>query len=115
MELVGADEEALAHAAVDHDADHLEGGAAIARALAARDAVTTIHVRLNGAAVAWLNVHDVRTHLEDFDAQLVTRNPRILEERHLAEVAADIRAADADAMHADQGFAGARRGRKRRL
>ena len=36
MELVGADEEALAHAAVDHDAYHLEGRAAIAGALAAR-------------------------------------------------------------------------------
>ena len=48
---------------------------------------------------------------EHFDAQLVAGNPRVAEERHLAEVAADVGAADADAMDADQRLARPRRGR----
>ena len=41
---------------------------------------------------------------EHFDAEFVAGDARIAEERHLAEVAADVGAADADAMDAHQGI-----------
>src|SRR5205085_2596520 len=66
-----------------------------------------IQVRLDGAAVTRLDVGDVGADLEHLDAQLMAGNTRIAEERHLAQVAADVGAADADAMDANQGLSGA--------
>ena len=48
---------------------------------------------------------------DDLDAQLVAGDARVAVERHLAEVAADVGAADADAVDADEGLAGAGGGR----
>ena len=55
-----------------------------------------------------LDVGDARADCEHLDAQLVAGNARVAEERHLAEIAADVGAADADAMHANQRLARAR-------
>ena len=43
-----------------------------------------------------------------FDAEFVAGDARVAEEGHLAEVAADVGAADADAVDPDQDLAGAR-------
>ena len=53
---------------------------------------------------------DSLSGLDDLDPEFVSRNPRVTEERHLAEVTRDIGSADADAMDLDEGFAGTRAG-----
>ena len=58
-----------------------------------------------------LTLVDAGADRDDLDAQLVAGDARVAEERHLAEVAADVGAADADAVDADQGLAGAGSGR----
>src|SRR5437868_3535281 len=63
-----------------------------------------VDVRLDGAMIAGLNVGDRSADLEHLDAEFVSRDARIAGERHLAEVAADVGAADADAMDAHKRF-----------
>jgi hypothetical protein len=51
---------------------------------------------------------DVGTDLEYLDAQFVPGEPGIAVERHLAEIPADIRAADADSVHSHERLASSR-------
>ena len=74
-------------------------------------ALLAVDVRLDGAAVAGLDVGHAVADRHDFDAEFVAGDARIAEERHFAEVAGEIGAADADAMDADDRFAGS--GRRR--
>ncbi len=69
-----------------------------------------VEVRLDGAAVADLKMRDAFTHGEDFDAEFMPKDARELDEGHLAEVTAEIGAADADGADGDEGFAVLRRG-----
>ena len=58
-----------------------------------------------------LTFADAGADVDDFDAQLVTGDAGIAEERHLAEIAADVGSANADPMDAHQSLAGAGLGR----
>ena len=101
------DDEAFAESAVGHDAQDFEICAAVACAFFAGVAVAAVHVGFDGAAVAWFYICDVWTDGDDFYAQFVAGDSRVGIEGHFAEIAGDVRAADADAMHFDDGFAGA--------
>ena len=79
--------------------------AAVGEAAPAGVALLAVDVRLDRAAVARLHVRHALADREHFDAELVPGNARIAEERHLAEIAAEIGAADADAVHAHERFA----------
>ena len=94
-------------AAVGVDAEHLEVLAAIDAAAPAGEAILAVDVGLDGAAVAGLDVGDAGADLDDLDAKFVAGDARIAVEGHLAEIAADVGAADADAMDPDQDVAGA--------
>ena len=90
------------HPAVAVDAEDLEPLAAVRVSAPAGVAVRVVDVRLDRAAVAHPDVRDPRPDLDDLDPQLVAGNPRVTEERHLAEVAADVRTADPDPVDAHE-------------
>ena len=69
-----------------------------------------VEVGLDGATVADLEMGDTFTDGEDFDTEFMTKDARELDEGHLAEVAAEVGAADADGADGDEGFAKLRRG-----
>jgi hypothetical protein len=66
-----------------------------------------IQVRFNATAITGLDVGDILTARQNFDAKFVTWNSRELEEWKFPEVTADISSADAHPMNADEDFAGA--------
>jgi hypothetical protein len=105
VQLIGSNQESLAHAAVGVYADDLQILTAVAEAFLARKAAWIIHVGLHRAAVTRPHVRDIRPYFEHFDTQFMTGNARIVEERKLPEVAADIRAANANAMSCDERLA----------
>jgi hypothetical protein len=92
-------------AAVAVDAEHLEPFAAVGTAAAAGVTVRIVEIRLDGTAIAR---PDVRHAVPTSSTSTPVRAPdaRITEERHLAEIAADVGAANADAMDANQCLAG---------
>ena len=110
VELPRRQQELRAQAAVAVDAQDLQLLAAVRVAAAAGVAVGIINIRLHGAAVAGLDVGDALADGDDLDAQLVAGDARVAEEGHLAEVAAEVRPADADPVDAHQGLAGSGRG-----
>src|SRR5262249_17965538 len=67
-----------------------------------------IDVRLHRAALAGANIGHAGADIEHLHAELVSGDARITEERHLAEVAADVRAADAHLVHPHQRLTGPR-------
>lgn len=111
MELAGWNNELRPHAAVGVDAEDLEFFAAVRSAAAAGVAGRVVDVGFDGAAVTGFDVGHTVADRQDFDAEFVAENARVRHKRHLAEVSADVGAADADAMDADEGFAGAGRWR----
>src|SRR3954470_20748982 len=106
MELARGHDKKRPHPAVGMHSQDLKILAAIAVSFPARKAVLAIDIRLDRTTISRFDVCDPLPHRDNFDAKLVPRNTRITIERHFAEVAAEIRAADANPMHADQGFAG---------
>ena len=54
------------------------------------------------AAIARVNVGHARADIQDLDPELMAGNARITKERHFAQVAADIGAANAYLVDADQ-------------
>ena len=111
MELAGGHGEQLPQAAVAVHAERLVVFAAVGEAAGAGVAPLAVDVGLDAAAVAGSHVRDAGADGHHFDGQLMAGDPRITEERHLAEVAAVVGAADADGMHADHSLAGPRLGR----
>ena len=87
------------------DAEDLEVLAAVARAAAAGETLLAVQVGLDRAAVADAHVADALAGRDHFDAQLVARDARVAVERHLAQVAGNVRPADPDAVDADDGVA----------
>src|SRR5262249_22319168 len=69
-------------------------------------ALLAIDVRLDGTAIARLDVRDAVADRHDLDAEFVAGDARVAEERHLAEVAVKVGPADADAEDTDHGVAG---------
>src|SRR5438552_15368096 len=106
MQLSRRDDETRAHSPVGMDAQDLEIAAAVGPPAPAGRASLAIHVRLDRATAANLDVLHIRPDLQHLHAKLVSRDARIAEEGHLAEITADVRAADADAMDANQRFSG---------
>src|SRR4051794_32246355 len=83
VELVRPQHEAIAQAAVGHDAEDLQPRAAVARPLAAGVAIAAVHVRLDRAPVAGPDVAHARADGEHLDAELVPRDAWVAVERHL--------------------------------
>ena len=107
MQLAGRHREQRSQAAVAVDTERLVMLAAVGEAPLTGIALLAVDVGLDAAAVARLHVLDPRPHRHHLDAEFMARDARVAEERHLAEVAAVVGAADADGMHADDGRAGA--------
>ena len=70
-----------------------------------------IDIRLHRATIAGRHIVDATPHLEHGDPKFVPRNSRVLEERHFAEIASNVCAADANGMNLNERFAHA--GRRR--
>src|SRR5205823_3471088 len=87
------------------DAQRLVGFATIGVPAAAGVTFLTIEVRLDRTPIAGMNIGYPRTDIQDLHAQFMTRNARITEERHFAQIAGDVGAADADLVHPDQRLA----------
>ena len=104
VQLAGGDDEAVTQAAVRVDAHYLKIIATVGQAFTAGITIRIVDVGFNAAAVTGFYVSDAIAYGDDFDAELVSRNTGIREERHLAEITAHVRAANADAVHADKGF-----------
>jgi hypothetical protein len=104
MQFICADNESFPKAAVGVYAEYLKFLTAIAKTTPAGKALHIIHVRLDGAPIAWPDVADVRANLDHFYAQLVPGDPRVTKQRELAQVSTRIGAADADAVSADERF-----------
>jgi len=82
--------------------------AAVRVAANARIAMLAVNVWLDTATVARLHVGHTGADVNDFDAEFVTGNSRVTEERHLAEEARIIGAANPDAVNANDGITLAR-------
>lgn len=106
MQLASRQHELRTQPTVGMHAEHLQLLATIAVAAPTGVALTTIHVRLDRAAVAGLHVGHAAANLDDFDAQFMPRNARVAVKRHLAEIPTDVRPANADAMHSHERLTG---------
>jgi hypothetical protein len=106
MELASGQDQALPQTAVGVDPQSLKAHAAVRLASATRDTPLAIEVGFDGAAVAGLKPHDVRSDLENLHTQFVTQNPGVREERLTASVGIEIGAAYADATNGDQHLTG---------
>jgi hypothetical protein len=100
-----------AQATIAVNAQGLVAFAAIGVASVARITTLAIHVRFDGATLARPQIPDPFADGHDFDAKFVSGNSRVAEKGHLSQKAANVGAANADAMHAHQGFV--RTGRRR--
>ena len=69
-----------------------------------REATLAIDIRLDGATITGSHVGHAVADLKDLNAQLVSGNARIAEERHLAQIPGIVRPANADAMDPHQRF-----------
>src|SRR5262245_35018632 len=87
------------------NAPHLQLFTTIRPRQAAAVTVGVVHIRLNRAAAAGLHVGYSRTDGDYLHAEFMSGDTRVTEKRHLAQVAADVGAANADSMHADQRLA----------
>src|SRR5207253_6610911 len=63
-----------------------------------------IHVRFDRTTIAGAHVGHIGAHCHHFHAEFMPRNSRITEERHLAEVAADVGAANTNLVDTDHSF-----------
>src|SRR6266508_5207711 len=102
MQLAGGQNHPFTHSAIAHHAERFVALATIGVAATASVALQAIEVGLNGTTVAWFDVRDALADLNHLDSQFVSGNAGITEERHLAEVATDVRAANPDAMNTDE-------------
>ena len=112
VQLSGRHKEARPQAAVAVDAQRLVLLTAIGQSATAGVALLAVDIRLDRTVVAGADVGDAVADLKHLDAQLMARDARVAEERHLAQIATNISPADADLVDAHQGLA---RGRLRRL
>jgi hypothetical protein len=80
-------------------AEHLQCLAAVRLSLTAGVAGATVQIRLYRAAITDSDIRDAITDSEHFHAEFMTEDARELDERHLSEIAAHIRTADADGAH----------------
>jgi hypothetical protein len=119
MQLARRQQHALAHATVTHHPERLMLFATVGQSPPAGVTALAVDVRFDRTAVARPDVLHPGAHRENLDAELMSRNPWIRIERHLAEVTTVVGAADTDPVDADQGLAragaagsGISRGRK---
>ena len=102
MQLVGSDQKAFAQTAIDHDSDDVKSCAAVPLTSSAGEAGSAIHVRLNAAAIADFDIGDAVANCEDFNAQFMAGNSRILEKWEFPKKTAEICAANPHSMRAHQ-------------
>src|SRR5262245_17062533 len=106
MELARGHDQALAHAAVDVDAEDLEAGAAVSATASAGDALTAVEIGFDGAAVDGFETAGGVVDPLDLDAELVADDAGVGEEGLASVVGVPVGAADAGAVDPDHGVAG---------
>ena len=110
MQFTTRNDKGLAHSAISVDSQHLQAHAAVGFATAAGNAVTTIEVRFDRAAVARVHILRQAAHRDDLYAKFVTENSRVTKKRLVSVEGVDIGAADADAAHPNQRLVRLKRG-----
>src|SRR5437867_10758241 len=115
MQLARRQDHSLAHPAVAHHAERQVLFTAVGVTATAGVAVLTVDVGLHRTAVSRLYIRHAFANGEHLDAEFVPRNTRVAEEGHLAQKTAVVRAANANAMDADERVARARRRRLRNI
>ena len=109
MKLACGHREQRPQASVTVHAERLMVLTAVGQPALAGGTPLAIDVRLHAAAVARLDVRHPCADGHHLDPQFVPWDPRVAEEGHLAQVAAEVSAADADSVHANDCLAGERR------
>jgi hypothetical protein len=71
--------------------------------------MAAVDVGFDRAAIAGFEAVRFGAGIDDLDAELVTQNARVVEERLFAGEGVEVGAADADAVNAHEGFAGSGR------
>ena len=108
MQLVGSDQKAFAQTAIDHDSDDVKSCAAVPLTSTTREAGSTIHVRLDAAAIADFDVTDGVANCKDFNSQFMAGNSRILKKRKFPKKTAEICPANPHSMRAYKNLTRAR-------
>ena len=90
VQLAGWNDEPGAQSAVGMHAQHLQVLATIPPAAPAGKAALAVDVRLDGATVARLEIGHSVADRDDFYAKLMAENPRVSDERHLAQIATQL-------------------------
>ena len=108
VEFAGRTDPGRAQASVGVNAKNLNAGAAVAVAFPAGRGGGVIDVGFEGASISNLKVVDTLTHGYNFQAQLMSGNPGIGEEGHLAQIAGKVGSADTHTVSADQCLSRAR-------
>jgi purine-nucleoside phosphorylase len=99
-------QEALAHAAVNVNAEHLEGLAAVRLAAPAGLTGATVEIGIHGATVANVDACGALAQRDYLNGEFMPEDPGIAEERLTAAVSVQIGTADSDAEDADESLAG---------
>jgi hypothetical protein len=98
MQLASWQEDAISQPSVTHDAIGLIVLATVGVASQAGIALATVQIRFNAAPHAWLQMAYVAAHLQNLDAQFMSRNPRKIKVRKFSQVAGHIRPTHPHAM-----------------
>lgn len=93
------------HPAIRVDAENLQGLATVGATLGAGMAVAAVQIRLDATAVTRIQMPHLRADGEDLDAEFMSEDSRELDEGHLAQVTAEVGAADADGFDRNESFA----------
>src|ERR1044072_6201931 len=97
--------ETRSHATVGMNAEHLQILATIRVPAQTRVAMLAINIRLDRTTIPNAHIRHSRPNRDHFNTQFVPWNPRIAIERLLAEITAQVRAANADPLHTHGRFA----------
>ena len=111
MKLVRPDDRAFTKSAIHHDTEYLKDFTAISLTFGTGMAFPAIEVGFDRTTVSRADVGYAFPNLEHFHSQLVTWNPRVVEEGELPKVATDVSPANSHSGSADESFAGTGVGR----
>src|SRR5215469_4714286 len=106
MKLSDRNHQSFAHAAIDVDPKHRQFNTAIRLTPSTGDAGSTIEVGLNRTILAGSNPLGWSAQIQHLDSELMAKDSRISKKRLIAPESMEIGAANADAVHPNQGLIG---------
>ena len=106
MDFSRGQDDLVGESTVAHDTQRLVVFAAIREPARAGITCLAVDVRLDRTQVSCLDVGNAFTDFENFDTQLVARDPWIRKEWELSQVATKVGTTNPDAMDTNEGFSG---------